>query len=111
MPIERGEVYWVNLDPSVGGETRKIRPGIIVSNNAANLAMNRVQVVPVTSQIARVYRAEAIVRFRGEERKAMGDQLTTVSKERLGKKIGVLNNEDMVRVEAAIAVQLGLNLK
>jgi len=111
MPIERSEVYWVNFDPSVGGETRKTRPGIIVSNNAANLALNRVQVVPITSKTARVFRAEAIVRLRGEERKAMGDQLTTVSKERLGKKLGVLGAEDMSRVEAAIAVQLGLTLK
>jgi len=111
MPIERCEVYWVNFDPSAGGETRKTRPGIIVSNNAANLALNRVQVVPITSKTARVFRAEAIVRLRGEERKAMGDQLTTVSKERLGKKLGVLGAEDMARVEAAIAVQLGLTLK
>jgi mRNA interferase MazF len=111
MPIERCEVYWVNFDPSVGGETRKTRPGIVVSNNAANLALNRVQVVPITSKTARVYRAEAIVRLGGEERKAMGDQLTTVSKERLGKKLGVLGAEDMARVEAAIAVQLGLTLK
>jgi mRNA interferase MazF len=111
MPIERWEVYWVNFDPSVGGETRKTRPGIVVSNNAANLALNRVQVVPITSKTARVYRAEAIVRLGGEERKAMGDQLTTVSKERLGKKLGVLGAEDMARVEAAIAVQLGLTLK
>jgi len=95
----------------VGGETRKTRPGIVVSNNAANLALNRVQVVPITSKTARVYRAEAIVRLGGEERKAMGDQLTTVSKERLGKKLGVLGAEDMARVEAAIAVQLGLTLK
>jgi mRNA interferase MazF len=111
MHIERSEVYWVNFDPSLGGETRKTRPGIIVSNNAANLALNRVQVVPITSKTARVYRAEAIVRLRGEERKAMGDQLTTVSKERLGNKLGILGAEDMARVEAAIAVQLGLTLK
>jgi mRNA interferase MazF len=111
MHIERGDVYWVDFDPSIGGETRKTRPAIIVSNNAANLVLNRVQVVPITSKTGRIYRAEAVIRLKGEERKAMGDQLTTVSKERLGKKIGVLNTEDMARVEAAIAVQLGLALK
>jgi mRNA interferase MazF len=111
MRIERGEVYWVAFDPSMGGETRKTRPAIIVSNNAANLVLNRVQVVPITSKTGRIYRAEAAIQLKGEERKAMGDQLATVSKERLGKKIGNLNPEDMARVEAAIAVQLGLTLK
>jgi mRNA interferase MazF len=111
MRIDRGEVYWVAFDPSIGGETRKTRPAIIVSNNAANLTLNRVQVVPITSKTDRIYRAEAAIRLKGEERKAMGDQLTTISKERLGKKIGALNAEDLARVEAAIAVQLGLTLK
>src|SRR5271169_5949368 len=106
MRIERGEVYWVNFDPSVGGETRKTRPAIVISNNAANLALNRVQVVPITSKTERVFRAEAIIRLKGEERKAMGDQLTTVSKERISRKVGVISAEDMARVEAAVAVQL-----
>ena len=52
-----------------------------------------------------------MIRLRGEERKAMGDQLTTVSKERLGNRLGNITSEEMARVEAAIAVQLGLNLK
>jgi len=111
MRIERGEVYWVNFDPSVGGETRKTRPAIVISNNAANLALNRVQVVPITSKTERVFRAEAIIRLKGEERKAMGDQLTTVSKERISRKVGVISAEDMARVEAAVAVQPALNLK
>lgn len=111
MPVKRGEVYWVNFEPSLGGEIRKTRPAIIVSNDAANLALNRVQVVPITSRTDRVFRAEAIVRLRGEERKAMADQLTTVSKERLGSKLGTLTAEDVARVGAAIAVQLALNLK
>lgn len=111
MRIKRGEVYWVDFDPSIGGETKKTRPAIIVSNNAANVVLNRVQVVPITSKTGRVYRAEAILRLRGEERKAMGDQLTTVSKERLGSRLGNITSEEMARVEAAIAVQLALTLK
>jgi mRNA interferase MazF len=111
MPIERGEVYWINFDPSLGGEIQKTRPAIVLSNNAANLALNRVQVVPITSRTDRVYPGEAIIDLRGEKRKAMADQLTTVSKHRLRSKLGALNSEDMTRVEAAIAVQLALNLK
>jgi len=111
MPIERSDVYWINFDPSLGGEIQKTRPAIVLSNNAANLALNRVQVVPITSRTDRVYPGEAIIELRGEKRKAMADQLTTVSKQRLGSKLGALSSEDMTRVEAAIAVQLALNLK
>ena len=111
MPVERGGVYWVNFDPSLGGEIRKIRPAIVISNNAANIAMNRVQVVPITSKTDRVYPGEALIVVRGEKRKAMADQLTTAGKQRLGKKLGSLTSEDMARVEAAVAVQLSLRLK
>ena len=111
MPIERSDVYWINFDPSLGGEIQKTRPAIVLSNNAANVALNRVQVVPITSKTDRVYPGEAIIELRGEKRKAMADQLTTVSKQRLGSKLGALSSEDMTRVEAAIAVQLALNLK
>jgi|SRR6185312_148794 len=111
MPVERGGVYWVNFDPSLGGEIRKIRPAIVISNNAANIAMNRVQVVPITSKTDRIYPGEALIVVRGEKRKAMADQLTTAGKQRLGKKLGSLTSEDMARVEAAVAVQLSLRLK
>ncbi len=109
--IERGDVLWVNFEPSLGGEIKKIRPAIIVSNNAANTYLNRVQVVPITSNTDRYYPGEAVVSLNGEKRKAMADQLTTVSKQRLGSRVGVLGSEDIARVEAAIAVQLALNLK
>jgi len=111
MPIERGEVYWVAFDPSVGGEIQKTRPAIVLSNNAANLALNRVQVVPITSKTDRLYPGEALIELKGEKRKAMASQLATASKVRFGSKLGVLRADDMTRVEAAIAVQLGLTLK
>ena len=64
MPIERGEVYWVAFDPSVGGEIQKTRPAIVLSNNAANLVLNRLQVVPITSKTDRLYPGEAFVEVR-----------------------------------------------
>ena len=111
MRIERGEVYWVRFDPSLGGEIQKTRPAIVVSNNAANKAMNRVQVVPLTSRVDRIYPGEALIDLNGEKRKAIGSQLTTASKQRLGSKLGAIGSGDIALVEAAIAVQLGLNLK
>jgi mRNA interferase MazF len=106
--MKRGEVWSVNFDPSVGGEIRKKRPAVIVSNNAANKFLNRVQVVPLTSNVEHLYPSEAYVTLRGKQSKAMADQLTTVSKLRLVKKIGALSHEDMGRVTQAIGVQLSL---
>ena len=105
----RGEVWWVNFDPSLGGEIQKTRPSVIVSNNASNRTLNRIQVVPITSSTGRVYPCEALVRLNGEPRKAMADQIATVSKLRLRLKIGVLSEPDLRLVECAIRVQLGLS--
>jgi mRNA interferase MazF len=111
MPIERGEVYWVAFDSSLGEEIQKTRPAIVLSNNAANLALKRVQVVPITSKTHRLYPGEALIDLRGEKRKAIASQLATASRLRFGAKLGSLGAEDMARVEAAVAVQLGLTLK
>jgi mRNA interferase MazF len=79
----RGEVWWVDFDPSLGGEIRKMRPAFIVTNYATNRNLNRVQVVPITSSDARAYSYEAAIDLSGEPRKVMSDQIATVSKQRL----------------------------
>ncbi|MDJ0704269.1 MAG: type II toxin-antitoxin system PemK/MazF family toxin [Leptolyngbyaceae cyanobacterium MO_188.B28] len=107
--MNRGEVWWINFDPAVGGEIRKRRPAIIVSNNAANRNLNRVQVVPMTSNVSRVYPNEALVMLQGRQGKAMADQLTTVSKQRMMNKVGELTQVELAAVELAIRVQLGLS--
>ncbi len=107
--MNRGDIWWINFEPSIGGEIHKKRPAIIISNDASNKHLNRVQVLPITSNVDRLYPSEAFVTITGKQNKAMADQLTTVSKMRLINKIDKLSRDDMQQVERAIKVQLGMS--
>lgn len=106
--MRRGEVWWVEFDPSVSTEIRKTRPAVIVSNDAANRNLARVVVVPTTSNTGRLYPGEAVVSVDGQSSKAMADQIMAADKARLKSQLGTVSKADMQAVEDAIRVHLGL---
>jgi len=76
--------------------------------NAANQFLNRVQVVPLTTSVGKLYPSETYIAFQGKKAKAMADQLTTVSKKRMINQAGSLSQTELEGIKRAIMVQLDL---
>lgn len=106
--MNRGDVYWVNFDPAIGSEIQKKRPAVIVSNNLNNQYMPRIQVLPLTSNINKIYPCEALVLLREKQSKVLADQITTVDKSRLDNFIGTLNHSEIENINKIIKLQLDL---
>lgn len=85
-----------------------MRPAVIVSNNHSNRSLNRVQVIPLSTQIEKIFPCEALVVVNKKQSKAMADQIATISKERLKNKLGKLSEEHMSAVDRVICIQLDL---
>lgn len=104
----RGDVYWVGLDPVIGTEIRKTRPAVIVSNDSCNRYGTRVVVLPITSNTDSLFPGEALVKVKGKQGRALGDQIRSIDKSRLKARAGTLTVAEMVRVDEALAITLGL---
>ena len=94
MTCKRDDVHWVALDPARGSELRKTRPAVIVSLDVLNRALETVVVCPLTSQLHPDWRTRLPVKVAGKPAEIGADQIRTVSKARLGKKLGTLSARD-----------------
>jgi len=104
----RGDVFWVNLDPAQGTEIRKIRPAVIISNDSCNKYGIRVIVLPATSNIESLFPGEAMIEIQGRPARVLGDQIRSLDKSRLGARIGSLSPAELLAVEEAVLITLGI---
>ena len=111
--MRRGEIFFANLNPTVGSEINKRRPVLIVSNDANNRAANTVTILPLTSNVARVYPFEVALSPKEsglpKPSKALAQQIRTIAKARLqGDRVGRLDATIMQKVDTAMRLHLAL---
>lgn len=102
MVVERFEVYLVNLDPTVGREIKKTRPCLVISPNEMNRHIATVIVAPMTTK-GREYPTRVSCRFSGKQGQIVLDQIRTVDKTRLVKRLGSVSK----RTQASVLLVLG----
>ncbi len=112
--MKRGDIFYANLSPTIGSEIAKRRPVLIVSNDINNLVANTITVLPLTSNIIRVYPFEVLINKDEsgliKDSKVQAQQIRTISKQRLeGDKIKCLSAEKMALIENAIKLHLQIN--
>lgn len=115
--MRRGDLYWVDLEPSRGAESNKVRPAVIVSADAANRAAERagrgvITVVPVTTNVRRVYPFQVLLPAAEcglpNDSKAQAEQVRSVAAERLRRRIGTLPGPLLERLDIALRTHLEL---
>lgn len=115
--MRRGEIRLVDLEPTRGSEANKRRPAVLVSNDGANQAAARlgrgvVTVVPVTSNLARVYPFQVMLRAAETgltvDSKAQAEQLRSVAVERVGTRVGLVPPKVLLALDEALRLHLAL---
>ena len=105
--MKRYEIRWTALDPTRGAEMAKTRPAVIVSLDALNQRLHTVTVCPLTSELHPTWRSRLQVRCGGRPAEVAVDQIRTVSKTRLGQKIGALSKGEAATLRRVITEMYG----
>jgi mRNA interferase MazF len=108
--IKRGDIFWVNFDPSTGKEIQKKRPALICSNDLMNAESSFVIVIPVTSTVTKVYSFEYLIEGRKEiQGKLVVQQVKSLDKSRLGSKICSLSSAEMLEIDRRLKTIFALD--
>jgi len=102
MIVQRFDVFLVNLDPTVGSEIRKTRPCLVISPDEMNRWIRTVIVAPMTTK-SRSYPTRVACEFQGQPGQVVLDQIRTVDKKRLVRKLGRMDQPTQVAVLATLA--------
>jgi len=110
--VRRGDIFWANLDPTIGVEIKKARPVVVVSNNVINQRSQLVIVVPLTTNIAHLSPSHVLI-LRGEgglsqDSKVLTEQIRAMDKQRLTGKVGTLSERFLRLIEQAIRNSLDM---
>lgn len=106
--IERYGVYWVHLDPVVGREMAKTRPAVIVSDNDMNRLLDTLVVCPITSRLHEHWPSRIQINVEGRDGEIAVDHIHTISRTRVGEKIGVLDTPDREKLRHTITAMYGV---
>jgi len=111
--MKRGEIYFANLDPTIGSEIRKKRPVLIVSNDANNRTNSLITIIPLTSNTKKIFPFETFIEKKNsglkKDSKAQCHQIRTISKSRITtKKVGSINKTIMEKIEHSIRLHLDI---
>ena len=112
---KRGEIYLVNFDPAIGAEIKKTRPALILQNDIANRYSSVTIVAAITSfsnKDGKTYPTEVFISGSegglDNDSVALLNQIRTIDKGRLVKKLGVLKDKTMAKIDKAVQISLGL---
>jgi len=109
--IKRGEIYWIKLDPTFGKEINKTRPCVVISNNRQNEYSPLIIVIPITSDLEKVYPFEVVMELGGGKAKVLLDQVRSLDKERLGDRIGQVEKQIMRKISEKMKRVMALEIQ
>ena len=95
-------IYIANLDPTLGGEIRKVRPVVVVSRDAMNRFLDTVVICPLTTSLHPRWRGRLQVRCAGQDAEIAVDQIRAISKQRLGRRVDRLSADDASKLRRII---------
>ncbi len=107
MNIKRYEIYFADLNPTIGSEIKKVRPVVIISQDEMNRYLDTVVVCPLTSQLHPLWRTRIQIKCANKNAEIAVDQIRTISKQRLRNKLDALSDRKAAQLRKLITDMYG----